>query len=66
MEQKLIRQPRFAGKFEDHQKFEAEAWQQQPALVKLSWPIHLHIINKGVAPTTWRFKRVFHSARKRK
>lgn len=61
----MIRQPRFAGKFEDLEKFEMEEWQKQPAIVKLSWPIYFHLLNHGVDPETWRFKRVFHSARKR-
>jgi len=66
MEKKMIRQPRFAGKFEDLEKFEAKEWQKQPDIVKLSWPIYFHLLNNGVDPETWQFKRVFHSARKRK
>jgi len=66
MEKKLIRKPRFAGKFEDHEKFEIQAWVNQPDIVKLSWCMYFHLLNQGVDPETWRFKRVFHSARKRK
>jgi len=65
MEKRIIRKPRFAGKFEEHEKFERKAWKDQPAIVKLSYPIYFHLLNQGVDPEKWRFKRVFHSARKR-
>jgi len=61
----MIRKPLYAGKFKDVDLKLSRDFKELSTIEKLSYPIYMHLVNQGVNPDTWRFKRQFHSARKR-
>jgi len=64
---KMKRVFKAAGKHEELEELELEEWLENSTLMdRFNYPIYFHLINHGVDPAKFRFKRVFRRAFKRK